>query len=372
MDFGLTETQELIRTTAREFLADRSDSSVARAVANGDSEALSSLWEDVVELGWPALTIPEEYGGAGLSFGDLAVLLEELGASLAPTPIVESAITSRILDRFGSDDLKADLLPQAASGDVLITPAILERDVSWDATNASVAATSTNNGLVITGEKRFVAFADQATHALTLVRTDDGEPALVVVPIWKSDGVDNTPLDHISGVPMSSISFNEVEVSMTNVVATGDEAIAATEELVAAGAVARATQLAGLGRAVMEATVEYTANREQFGQAVGSFQAVQHHLSEMAIAAKQVNHLVHSAAWSFSDDGYSVDRAAQAKIAASEKISALCWTAHQCHGAIGFTWEHDLHLYTRRAMAWKSDYGDATFHKLKLANAMGI
>ena len=147
---------------------------------------------------------------------------------------------------------------------------------------------------------------------------------------------------------------------------------AAVGVLVAAGAVARATQLAGLGRAVMDATVDYTANREQFGQAVGSFQAVQHHLAEMAIATKQVNHLVHSAAWSFSQDGYSVERAAQAKIAASEKISALCWTAHQCHGAIGFTWEHDLHLYTRRALAWKTDYGDSPFHKSKLATSLGL
>jgi alkylation response protein AidB-like acyl-CoA dehydrogenase len=92
----------------------------------------------------------------------------------------------------------------------------------------------------------------------------------------------------------------------------------------------------------------------------------------MAIASKQVNHLAHSAAWSFSQDGYSIERAAQAKIAASDKISALCWTAHQCHGAIGFTWEHDLHLYTRRTLAWKTDYGDSTFHKSKLATAMGL
>lgn len=372
MDFGLTETQELIRSSAREFLADRSDPSVVRAVANGDAEALASLWKDVIELGWPALTISEEYSGAGLSFGDLAVLLEELGASLAPIPLVESAITSHILGRFGSDSLKADLLPQAAAGDVLITPAIVERDASWNANRATVAATKTDTRLVITGEKRFVSFADQATHTLALVRTDNDELALVVVPIWKSSAVEQTPLDHVSGVPVSSLTFNEVEVPVSNIVATGDEAIAATEELVAAGGVARAAQLAGLGRAVVGATVEYTGNREQFGRPVGSFQAIQHHLAEMAIAAKQVNHLAHSAAWSFSRNGYSIHRAAQAKIAASEKIPALCWTAHQCHGAIGFTWEHDLHLYTRRALAWKTDFGDSAFHKAKLASAMGL
>ncbi|TDI92155.1 MAG: acyl-CoA dehydrogenase, partial [Chloroflexi bacterium] len=182
LDFGLTETQELIRSSAREFLADRSGPATVRAVAEGDAEAIASLWKDVVELGWPALTVPEEHGGAGLSFSDLAVLLEELGASLAPIPIVESAITSRILERYGPDAIKVELLPQIATGDVMVTPAIVERDASWEARSATVVATRTGSSLVITGEKRFVSFADQATHALTLVRTDDDGPALVVVP----------------------------------------------------------------------------------------------------------------------------------------------------------------------------------------------
>jgi len=372
LDFGLTETQELIRGSAREFLADRSGPAVVRAVSEGDTEAIENLWKDVVELGWPGLIVPEEHGGAGLSFSDLAVLLEELGASLAPIPIVESAITSRILERYGPDDLKAELLPQIASGDVLVTPATVERDASWEARGGTAVATRTGSSLVITGEKRFVSFAGQATHALTLVRTDHEGPALVVVPIWKAPGVEQTPVKHASGVPVSSLNFNEVEVPVSSIVATGSDAVAATEELVAAGGVARAVQLAGLARAVVGSTVEYTSNRQQFGRPVGSFQAVQHHLAEMAISAKQVNHLAHAAAWSFSRDGYSVSRAAQAKIAASDKIVALCWTAHQCHGAIGFTWEHDLHLYTRRALAWKTDFGDSAFHKAKLAGAMGL
>jgi len=271
LDFGLTETQELIKASAREFLEVNSDPARVRAVADGDSDAISALWNDIVDLGWPSLTISEEHGGAGLSFGDLAVLLEELGASLAPTPIVESSISSWILERFGSDSLKSELLPKIANGEVLITPAIVERDASWDSESTKVAATRSGSSLVITGEKRFVAFADQATHALTLVRTDNGDSALVVVPIWKEEGVERTPLSHASGVPVSSITFNELEVAETNVIATGETATKAVEELIAAGGVARSAQMAGLGRAVVDATVDYTANREQFGRPVGSF-----------------------------------------------------------------------------------------------------
>ncbi len=372
MDFGLTETQELIRVSAREFLEDRATTTTVRAVADGDTEAISSLWNEIIELGWQAMTISEEHGGAGLAFSDLAILLEELGASLAPTPIVESSISSWVIERYGSDPIKSELLPQIASGGVLITPAFVERDASWQTESTKVAATRSGSDLVVTGEKRFVAFADQATHALTLVRTDDDAPTLIVIPIWKAEGVALTPLDHASGVPVSSLTFNELAVPEGNIVATGHEAVRAAEELVAAGGVARAAQLAGLGRAVVDATVEYTSTREQFGKPVGTFQAVQHHLADMAIAAKQVNHLVHAAAWSFSRDGYSKVAAAQAKIAASDKIANLCWTAHQCHGAIGFTWEHDLHLYTRRALAWKTDYGDSAFHKSRLASAIGL
>ncbi len=359
MDFGLTETQELIRRSAKEFLKDESNSETIRAVASGNYDALEDLWKRMLELGWPALIIPEEFGGAGFSFGDLAVLLEELGATLAPVPMVESAITSWIIERYGSESMKSEILPQIVSGDILLTPSIVERNGSWDTSSTTVAATKSGTNLVITGEKRFVAFAQQATHSLATIRLDNGQPALVTIPIWKAAGVHQTPIDHAAGVPVSSITFNEVLVPEVNIVAKGNKAIKAVEELVSAGGVARAAQLAGLGKAVLNTTVSYAANREQFGQPIGAFQAVQHHLA-------------HSAAYSFSRNGYSYERAAQAKIAASEKISALCWTAHQCHGAIGFTWEHDLHLYTRRALAWKTDYGDANFHKSNLADAMGL
>lgn len=372
MDFGLTETQELIRASAREFLEDRSKTDTVRAVANGDKEAISLLWKDIVDLGWTSVTISEQHGGSGLSFNDLAVLLEELGSSLAPTPLVESSITSWVIDRFAPDSLKSDLLPKIANGDILITPAIVDQNASWNPVSTTVSATRSVSSLFVTGEKRFVAFAEQATHAMTLVRIYNEELALVAIPIWKSESVEQTPVAHGSGVPVSSLMFNELEVSTGNVIATGNDAIKAVEELTAAGGVARAVQLAGLARTVVDATVEYTTNREQFGRPVGTFQAVQHHLAEMAISAKQVNHLAYSAAWSFSQQGYSKIAAAQAKIAASDKIAELCWTAHQCHGAIGFTWEHDLHLYTRRALAWKTDYGDSAFHKSILATAMGL
>tara|TARA_A100001037_G_scaffold44825_2_gene35933 strand:- start:12120 stop:13235 length:1116 start_codon:yes stop_codon:yes gene_type:complete len=371
LDFGLTETQELIRASAREFLEQNSSPEVVRAIASGDDEAISTLWKSVVDLGWSSLTVSEEHSGAGLTFSDLAVLLEELGAHLAPTPLVESSISVWIIERYGSDSLKSELLPQISSGEILVTPAIVERDASWDPESTRVAATQSDSSLIVSGEKRFVAFGERATHALTLVRIYD-QPALVVIPIWQAENVEKTPLDHASGVPVCSLSFNEFEVGESNVLATGNTAIEAAKELIAAGSVARSAQLAGLGRAVVNATVDYTANREQFGRAVGSFQAIQHHLAEMAIASKQVNHLVHAAAWSFSRDGYSIEAAARAKIAASDKISQVCWTAHQCHGAIGFTWEHNLHLYTRRALAWKTDYGDSAFHQSILAEAMGL
>ena len=250
MDFGLTETQELIRRSAREFLKDQSDSETIRSVASGNYDALENLWKKTIELGWPGLVIPEEFGGAGFSFGDLAVLLEELGATLAPVPIVESAITSWIIERYGSESIKSEILPQISSCDILLTPSIVERNGSWDTSSTTVAATKSGSNVVITGEKRFVAFAQQATHSLTTIRMDDGELALIAIPIWKAEGIHQTPVDHASGVPVSSITFNEVVVPEANIVATGEKAVKAIQELVSAGSVARAAQLAGLGKAV--------------------------------------------------------------------------------------------------------------------------
>ena len=372
MNFGLTETQEMIRGSAREFLLENSSPETIRSIADGDQDAISTLWQAFVDLGWPALIIAEEYGGTGLGFTDLAVLLEEIGSNLAPTPLVESSISSWVIGRYGSKYIKSEFLPKVASGEILITPALVERDASWDPKTTKAAAIKSNSNLIISGEKRFVSFAENATHALTLVRMQHGDLAMVVAPIWKMPEVEQTRLKHASGVPVSSIKFNEFEVSDLNVIAINDQAIQAAYELISAGSVARSAQLVGIGRKVVDTTVEYTTNREQFGRPVASFQAIQHHLAEMAIATKQTRHLTYAAACSFSADGYSPEAAARAKIAASDKIAKVCWTAHQCHGAIGFTWEHDLHLYTRRALAWKTDYGDPVFHQSLLANLMGF
>jgi len=371
VDFGLSETQELIRSTAREFFASSSSLEVVRNVADGNSDAVSKLWDEAVALGWSGFTVPEPFGGTGFSFEDLIVLIEEAGAALAPIPIVESAITSSALDKYAADEIKSELLPQIATGDVLITPAVIERDASWNLTTPHMAGTSSDASVVLSGEKRFVNFADQATHALVTANINN-ELALILVPVWNNEGVSKTSLKATSGVPVANLTFNEVAVAASNVVATGETAKLAIAELVSLGAVARAAQLAGLGRKVVEISTEYAKSREQFGKPIGTFQAIQHYLAEMATTVKQVNHLVYAAASSSSQDSYSAEYVSRAKIAASEKIPEVCWKAHQSHGAIGFTWEHDLHLYTRRAIAWKTDYGDSTFHKHNLSRLLGL
>ncbi|MGB1748551.1 MAG: acyl-CoA dehydrogenase family protein [Dehalococcoidia bacterium] len=371
MDFGLSETQELIRSTARDFFATSAGAEIVRNVADGDEDAAKKLWDEAVALGWSGFTVPEVFGGTGFSFEDLIVLVEEAGAALTPIPIVESSITSSVLDKYADDEIKSELLPQIAIGEVLITPAVVEKDASWDLSTPLVAGTSTGSDVVLTGEKRFVNFANLATHALVSATIDD-ELAVILVPIWNNEGVSKTALKSTAGISISNLTFNEVAVASSNVVATGKSAKSAMYDLVSLGAVARSAQLAGLGRKVVEVTTEYAQSREQFGKPIGTFQAIQHYLAEMATMVKQVNHLVYAAASSSSQDSYSAEYVSRAKIAASEKIPEVCWKAHQNHGAIGFTWEHDLHLFTRRAIAWKTDYGDSTFHKHNLSRLLGL
>ena len=135
------------------------------------------------------------------------------------------------------------------------------------------------------------------------------------------------------------------------------------------GAAFRSVQLAGLGRQVLDVTTAYVKERKQFGVPIGSFQAVQHHLADMAVSVRSVEHLARQAVWALAEGSDDAEmHVARAKHSTSKLIPQVCWTAHQCHGAIGFTWEHDLHLYTRSALQWAVEFGDADQHADKLAS----
>ena len=366
MDFGLNETQELIRSSAAEYLSDRSPSEFVRAMATDERGYTEDFWREIGELGWLGLIVPEEHGGSGMDMSDMAVLLAEWGAALAPGPLVESAVVSAsAIGNFGSDDQKQEWLPTIATGETVAVPSLVGMDGSTDPGAMGVRASETSNGWVLSGTSRFVPYGNSADLVLMPAETDAGV-TVFAVPVKSAEGTVNVNrVKMASGAPACDIELNEVVVPTAAVLGEAGGGTDVVDQMMLYGAAARATQMVGAGSAVTDRTIEYVKDRRQFGRPIGAFQVIQHYMADMATKVKSAQHLASRAAWALSAD---VDGAMAARIVSQAKWSAntlmhdIVWKAHQSHGAIGFTWEHDLHLYTRRVLSWRADFGDSDSH----------
>ena len=372
MDFGLNETQELIRSSAADYLSDRSPSDFVRAMAEDGQGYTDEFWREVGELGWLGLIVPERYGGSGMSMTDMAVLISEWGTALAPGPMVESAaVSASAINRFGTAEQRLEWLPSIATGESVAVPALTGADGSSNLNAVGVKGSEISDGWVLSGTARFVPFGNSADLVLMPVETD-GSSTVFAVPIKTAEGsIDVKSLKMASGSPSCDIAMNEVVVPSASVigeVGNGDKVVS---HMMLYGAAARSLQMAGAGGAVTDRTIEYVKERRQFGRPIGAFQVIQHYMADMATKVKSAKLLANRAAWALtvdpapdsSDGDTSTTRVvSQAKWTANTLMNDVVWKAHQSHGAIGFTWEHDLHLYTRRILSWRADFGDTDAH----------
>ncbi len=370
MDFGLNETQRLIRSTASELLAVESSPSYVREMAEDERGFTGSFWQEIAGLGWLGLIVPEEHGGSGMSMIDVSALLAEWGAALAPGPLVESAVVSAaVIRQFGDASQKQAWLGAIAEGDLIAVPAL---------PNATdVKASEISDGWVLTGQIRYLAYANSAELVLLPVETSAGL-TMFALPLALAEGtvgIENVKM--ASGSHFGNVELNEVLVPNSSVMGDAGNGDGVLATMMLYGATARALQMVGAGNAVVERTVDYVKNRRQFGRPIGAFQVIQHYMADITTKVKSAKHMADRAAWALTVDpsGNSSEIAtsrivSQAKWATNKLMNEVIWTAHQSHGAIGFTWEHDLHLYTRRILSWRAEYGDADAHLDNLAASL--
>jgi alkylation response protein AidB-like acyl-CoA dehydrogenase len=374
MDFGLNETQELIRSSAAEYLSDQSPSDFIRAMAADENGYTDDFWKEVGELGWLGLITPEEYGGSGMGMSEMAVLLAEWGAALAPGPLVESAVVSAsAIDRFGTDAQRQEWLPGIATGNTVAVPALTGLDGSSNLRAIGVKASETSNGWVLSGNSRFVPYGNSADLVLMPVETD-ASTTVFALPIKSAEGTVNFErIKMASGAPACNLEMNEVVVPTASVLGEVRGGGDVLDHMTLYGAAARSCQMVGAGNAVTGRTIAYVKERRQFGRPIGAFQVIQHYMADMATKVKSAKHLANRAAWALTADveaGTAARIVSQAKWAANTLMHDIVWKAHQSHGAIGFTWEHDLHLYTRRILSWRADFGDTDSHIENLAHTL--
>ncbi len=372
MDFGLTPEQELLRRTARDLLADRAPIARVRHMIADGGGLDDADWHRMAALGWQGLVVPEEHGGAGLGMLELAMVLEEMGRVLLPGPFIGTTLAALALVAGGSDAQRARWLPRICDGSVRAAIALLEESGRWDPAAFTTVARSDAGALVLSGTKRFVPEAAGADVILCAVRrADDGVLALVLVEAGTS-GLTIAPLATMDRTRrVDDVSLDGVRVRPEHVLPCDAEAMLA--QLLDRGRVMLAADMMGGAERVLEMTVEYAKVRRQFGHAIGSFQAIQHQCADMSVEVEKAKAATYYAACADADGADDAALAsAHAKAIAGDAYRFVTARAIQVHGGIGFTWEHDLHLYFKRAQSDEVTFGDATYSRELAAQRLGL
>jgi alkylation response protein AidB-like acyl-CoA dehydrogenase len=326
----------------------------------------------MAELGWQGLPFPEEYGGTGLGMLELAIVLEEMGRALVPGPFLSTLVAGLALQAGGSDAQRRRWLAGICAGRVKATLALLEESAHWDAAGVSAVARPAGDGFVLSGTKLFVPDAHVADVLVcALRRADDGEPVLVAVERGAA-GLEVAPLPNMDETrKLFRVDLADVRVSAAALLPC--DAGAVLERVLDQARVALAAEMCGGAARVLEITVEYAKVRRQFDRAIGSFQAIQHHCADMLVEVEKAKTATTYAAWASSAGAPDAAlAAAMAKAAAGDAYRHVTAQSIQVHGGIGFTWEHDLHLYFKRAQSSEVTFGDATWNRELVARRLGL
>ncbi|MQG84445.1 MAG: acyl-CoA dehydrogenase [SAR202 cluster bacterium] len=377
MDLGFDEVQMLLKNSAREVLEQECPITLVRAMEEDERGFTSELWQNMAELGWLGLSIPEQYGGQGMSFFDLAILLEETGRFLVPGPFFSTVVlSSSILAEYGTESQKSEILPKIANGDLIATVAITEPSATYESNGIQLTATKDGSNYVLNGTKLFVNDAQIADIILVVAKTDDkGDESngfTVFIVDKNTSGMTITPLDTIASDKQAEIVFESVSISEENVLGEVGKGWDIAKRVIDLGSSAKCIEMLGGADRVLEMTVEYVKDRTQFGRPIGSFQAIQHHCANMATDVEGCRYVAYHAVWRISEGLEAQKEISIAKAWVSDAYRRVCAIGHQSHGAIGFTKEYDLQLYTRRAKAQELAFGDSSYHREIVAQQLGI
>ncbi len=371
MNFAFSEEQEELRRSVRRFLEDKSPSTEVRRLMETTEGFDRAVWDQMAnQLGLQALAIPEEYGGAGFGYVELTVVFEEMGAALLCVPYFATvALAANALLSSGDEGAKKDLLPGIASGETIATLALTEDSGRWDAEGITLAATPSGDGWKLDGHKMFVIDGHNANLVLVAGRTDRGVSLFAVE--GGASGLTTTPLATMDQTRKQA----RIEFASTPARLIGDDGGAAPvlSRTLDLAAVALAAEQVGGAQRCLDMAVDYAKTRIQFGRPIGSFQAIKHKCADMLLEVESAKSAAYYAGWAAAEDSEELPVVASlAKSYCSEAYFHAAAENIQIHGGIGFTWEHDAHLYFKRAKSSELMLGDPSYHRELLAQRIGI
>jgi len=368
MDFGFSEEQEMLRQSTHQFLETECGMTYVRKMMEDDTGYSQEQWKKMADLGWLGLVFPEQYGGSGLGMVDLVVVLEEMGRVVMPGPFFATVILGGLaLDLGGSEAQKQRYLPDLCAGNLKTTLAQVEESGRWDAEGIKLRAKKGRAGYALSGTKLFVHDAHNADLLVVPARTGrksaDGITLFLVDA--KQQGVKTTLLKTMDQTrKLCEVTFDNVKVGADAILGAVGQGWPLLDLIVDRAKVALCAEICGGAQRVLEMSVEYAKMREQFGRPIGSFQAIQHKCANMMVQTESAKSATYYAAWAVANDAPDAHLAAcMAKAYCSEAYRSVTAEGIQIHGGIGFTWEHDIHLYFKRAKGSEVTFGDATWNR---------
>ncbi len=358
MNFEFTDDQQAIKRTARDFLGARYRSEMIRELAGDERGFTDAQWGELAELGWPGVIVPEDHGGLGLGAVELVVIAEEMGYALAPSPLMPGVWAALLLRAAGSEEQQARWLPRIADGSARGTVAVWDEQAGWAPDHSEAEPAS--GGL--TAVK--IAVPDAAAADLVIVSGADGRHYLVEtggsgVSVQAEPGLD----------PTRKLYRVELQDAAADPLPGGDGVALAYATIVTS----LAAENVGVAQRAMEMAVEYAKDRKQFDRPIGAYQAVSHRCAQMLLETEGARSVTYWAAWALDHEPETALRAASmAKAYSGDAGFRVCASSIQVHGGIGFTWEHDLHFFFKRARANAHAFGDARWHRERVAELAGV
>jgi alkylation response protein AidB-like acyl-CoA dehydrogenase len=369
MNFAFSEEQEELRRTVRSFLEQKSPEAEVRRLMETDEGYDPAVWRQMGEqLGLQGLAIPEEFGGSGYSFVELAIVVEEMGRRLLAAPFFSSSVlAAEALLQSGDDAAKKEHLPGIATGETIATVAFTEESGRWDEDGITATASPAGDGWTITGVKSYVLDGHVASLLLVAARTGAG------VSLFAVDGAATTR----TALPTMDQTRKQARVELSGVpatlVGTEGQGWSVLERVLDRAVVALAAEQAGGAQFVLDMAVQYAKDRVQFGRQIGSFQAIKHKCADLLCKVESAKSAAYYAAFCVAEDNDEVPAvAALAKAYCSEAYFNVAAENIQIHGGIGFTWEHPAHLYFKRAKTSELLFGDPAHWRELLAQRIGL
>ncbi len=371
MDLDFTKEQEMLRKSVDEFLTKECPFDSVREIEDSEEGFDKKIWKKMARLGWMELHFPEEYGGLGDPFADLTIIMEEMGKKAFPSPFFSSVVMSGILLVEGaSEKQKKKLLPDIASGKLLITLAQYEQDGSYLESGITLPAEADGEDYILSGRKFFVLDANIADKLIVAARTTEGVTLFLVDS--GGEGISFQKMHTIGKDNNCVVSFDKVRVSQDNLIGSPGEGWKILEKMAQKATVAKCAEMLGGCKESIDMTTAYAKQREQYSTPIGGFQAIQHYMADMRVAYDTSLYYLHKVVWMI-DEGIEASKEISAlKAQVNEQYKFITERAVQIHGGIGTTREFNIGLFYRRAKAFEYVLGDTDFHYERIAEALEL